>query len=69
MKSIVLNNGIKMPSIGFGTFPQKSELVTSAKSAIESNYHLFDSSDNYLNEEYLGRAIGGGYRNIEMVLL
>lgn len=59
MKDVFLNNGVKIPSIGFGTFPQKDELVDSVKVAAKANYSLYDTSDNYYNEEFLGQAIVG----------
>lgn len=59
MNTIVLNNGMEIPEIGFGTFPQKEELVESINVAKAANYQLFDTSDNYFNEEYLGQAIAG----------
>ncbi len=57
MKEITLNNGISIPPIGFGTYPQKDTLVQSAQTAYAVGYRLFDISDNYNNEEYLGKAI------------
>ena len=54
---IELNNGLSIPEIGFGTFPQKESLLESAKYAYSVGYRLFDISDNYKNEEFLGRAI------------
>ena len=57
MEELRLNNNMMIPVIGFGTHPQKEELVKSVDVAIEKGYRLFDTSDNYYNEEFLGKAI------------
>lgn len=57
MNLIKLNNGLYIPSVGFGTHPQEETLVESAQIAYEVGYRLFDTSDNYYNEEFLGQAI------------
>ncbi|MCI6121994.1 aldo/keto reductase [Bariatricus sp. SGI.161] len=62
MKSIYdcyeLNNGVKIPCVGFGTY--KSSDGCGAKGirlAIESGYRYFDTASFYQNEEYLAEAI------------
>ena len=57
MKSIELNNGMKIPIIGAGTFPYKRELITAVPQMMKAGFRLFDTSDNYLNEQYLGESI------------
>lgn len=57
MRKILLNNGFEIPEIGFGSFPQKKELIESVKIAYDAGYRLFDTSDNYFNEEFLGNAL------------
>lgn len=57
MDLIKLNNGLCIPSVGFGTHPQKETLVESAKIAYRVGYRLFDTADNYDNEEFLGQAV------------
>ena len=57
MEELRLNNDMMIPATGFGTHPQKEELVNSVVVAINKGYLLFDTSDNYFNEEYLGKAI------------
>ena len=57
MDNIKLNNHLLIPCIGFGTFPQKDELFVSVSEAIIDGYRLFDTSDNYNNEDFLGSAI------------
>ena len=50
-------NNIELPDIGFGTFPQKEELRDSVPTAIRAGYRLVDTSDNYLNEEFVGEGL------------
>lgn len=53
-----LNNGYTIPVIGFGTFPYKEPLTTCLPIAIEGNgVRLIDTSDNYQNEEYVGKGL------------
>lgn len=53
-----LNNGYKISVIGFGTFPYKEPLLTCLPKAIEGRgVRLIDTSDNYQNEEYVGKGL------------
>lgn len=58
MKYATLNNGIKMPMAGIGTFlmtPDEAE--ASVLSALESGYRLIDTANAYVNEKAVGRAM------------
>ena len=58
MEYATLNNGVKMPMAGIGTFlltPDEAE--TSVLSALEDGYRLIDTANAYLNEKAVGRAI------------
>lgn len=59
MEYIELNNGIKMPCVGFGVFQiqDKDECVRVVKDAIEVGYRLIDTAQSYGNEEAVGEAI------------
>lgn len=58
MKNVVLNNGIKMPIIGLGTFRSKPEDAYKAvKAALDSGYRHIDTAAIYGNEEAVGNAI------------
>ena len=58
MKHITLNNGIKMPIIGFGTWPLKGEGCERAViDALEVGYRLIDTAQMYKNEKEVGNAI------------
>ena len=58
MEYITLNNGIKMPMAGIGTFllsPDEAE--SSCVSALECGYRLIDTANAYMNEKAVGRAM------------
>ena len=59
MEYLTLNNGVKMPLIGFGTFQitDKEECERSIVSAIGAGYRLIDTAQAYGNEEFVGNAI------------
>ncbi len=52
-----LSNGLNIPIIGYGTFPQKEQLMTNVPIAYNVGYRMLDTSDNYLNEEYVGKGL------------
>lgn len=56
---IILNNGIKMPVIGFGVWriPEGEEVVNAVKCALNAGYRIIDTAMIYNNEEGVGRAI------------
>lgn len=58
MEYITLNNGVKMPMAGNGTFllsPDEAE--ASCISALECGYRLIDTANAYVNEKAVGRAM------------
>lgn len=57
--SVTLNNGLKMPILGFGVFqvPDLEECERSVLDAIETGYRLLDTASSYGNEEAVGNAI------------
>ena len=58
MEYITLNNGVKMPMAGIGTFllsPDEAE--ASCISALECGYRLIDTANAYVNEKAVGRAM------------
>src|SRR5271169_4923454 len=59
MQKIVLNNGVKMPILGFGVFQvtDANECERSVLDAIETGYRLIDTAASYLNEEAVGKGI------------
>lgn len=59
MDYVTLNNGVKMPILGFGVFqvPDSTECERAVTDAIKSGYRLIDTAAAYMNEEAVGRAI------------
>ncbi len=57
--TVTLNNGLKMPILGFGVFqvPDLAECERSVLDAIETGYRLLDTASSYKNEEAVGTAI------------
>ena len=58
MEYVTLNNGVKMPVAGIGTFlltPDEAE--NSVAHALEDGYRLIDTANAYVNEKAVGRAI------------
>ncbi len=58
MKQVRLNNGVMMPSIGFGVFQipvnETERIVTDA---FEVGYRMIDTAASYFNEEQVGNAL------------
>lgn len=59
MEYITLNNGIKMPQLGFGVFQvtDQKEAEKAVTDALAVGYRLIDTAASYGNEEAVGRAI------------
>ena len=58
MKQVRLNNGVMMPSVGFGVFqvPQ-NETERVVAEAIEVGYRMIDTASSYFNVMEVGCAI------------
>ncbi|MGW8821554.1 aldo/keto reductase [Paenibacillus lautus] len=59
MQTVTLNNGVKMPILGFGVYqiPDADECENAVYEALSAGYRLIDTAAGYLNEEAVGRAI------------
>jgi 2,5-diketo-D-gluconate reductase A len=59
MHYVTLNNGLKMPILGFGVFqiPDPRDCERSVIDAIESGYRLIDTAASYMNEESVGKGV------------
>ena len=58
MEYATLNNGIKMPLAGIGTFLLSSdEAEASVLAALQCGYRLIDTANAYVNEKAIGRAM------------
>ena len=58
MEFLTLNNGVRMPLVGFGTFMLGGEACTEAvAAAIETGYRMIDTAEAYGNEKAVGDGI------------
>lgn len=58
MKEIILNNGVKMPVLGYGVFlVDPIECERCVTDAIDTGYRMIDTAQAYYNEEGVGEAI------------
>ena len=59
MEYITLNNGVKMPKVGFGVYQvtDQNECRQAVLDAIDVGYRLIDTAQAYGNEEAVGEAI------------
>ncbi|MET0323337.1 MAG: aldo/keto reductase [Duganella sp.] len=59
MDYVTLNNGCKMPVLGFGVFqiPDPAECERSVIDAIAAGYRLIDTATSYLNEGAVGQGV------------
>ena len=58
MEYLTLNNGVKMPLVGFGTFMLGGETCKNAvATAIENGYRMIDTAEAYGNEKEVGEGI------------
>lgn len=59
MQYVTLNDGNKMPQLGFGVFqvPDLSQAEQAVTDALEVGYRLIDTAAAYQNEEAVGAAI------------
>lgn len=74
MNQLTTKSGLTVPAVGLGTFPLKgNEMKKAMLTAIKIGYRLFDSSDDYQNEDGIGsglvQAISDGLINREDVFL
>ena len=58
MNYITLNNGVKMPQLGYGVYQvNKEECERCVADALKVGYRLIDTAQSYFNEEEVGAAI------------
>lgn len=58
MEYTTLNNGVKMPMAGIGTFLlEPDDAERSVISALKDGYRLIDTANAYMNEKAVGRAM------------
>lgn len=59
MQYFTLNNGLKIPALGFGVFqvPDPAECERAVTEALNAGYRLIDTAAAYMNEQAVGAAI------------
>ncbi|MDR3035765.1 MAG: aldo/keto reductase [Kitasatospora sp.] len=58
MQHVTLNNGVRMPILGFGVYQIPADRTEHAVTqALEAGYRLLDTAAAYGNEEAVGRAV------------
>ncbi|MDB7816544.1 aldo/keto reductase [Intestinimonas butyriciproducens] len=59
MEFVTLNNGVKMPLVGFGVFQieDAAQCEQCVLDALDAGYRLIDTAQAYYNEEAVGRAL------------
>lgn len=58
MREVRLNNGVMMPSFGFGVYQiDKNETKAAVFEALEVGYRMIDTAASYFNEHEVGEAI------------
>lgn len=59
MKYFELNNGIKVPAVGFGTYKitEEADMEAAIGAAVENGYRYFDTAKFYGNEKILGKYL------------
>ena len=59
MKYFELNNGIKVPAIGFGTYKitEEADMEAAIGAAVDNGYRYFDTAKFYDNEKILGKYL------------
>ncbi len=56
--TVVLNNGVAIPQLGFGVFQvPPDQVIEPVETAIAAGYRLIDTAAAYRNEEGVGKAI------------
>lgn len=58
MEYVTLNNGVKMPILGYGVYQViKGECERCVLDALKVGYRAIDTAQSYFNEEEVGNAI------------
>ena len=70
MESITLNNGLRCPAVGIGTYMlSPADAENSVREALKMGYSLVDTANAYVNERAVGRGIRAGGLRREQVFL
>lgn len=70
MKHLTLNNGVKIPIFGFGTYEINPDQTKEAVlSAFKDGYRLIDTAQYYQNEQQVGEAVHASNLNRDEVFI
>ena len=70
MQYVTLNNGVKMPQLGLGTYLlEPDDAEAAVKSALTGGYELIDTANAYVNERAVGRGMRASGKAREEVFL
>ncbi len=70
MEYLVLNNGVRCPAVGIGTYTlSPADAENSVREALKMGYSLVDTANAYVNERAVGRGIRAGGVGREDVFL
>ena len=70
MQYITLNNGVKMPQVGLGTYLlDPDDAQASVSYALDNGYELIDTANAYVNERAVGRGMRASSRTREEIFL
>ncbi len=70
MEFVTLNNGVKMPLIGFGTYQMPARITESCVSnALKIGYRKIDTAQCYCNEKEVGQAVRNSKINREEIFV
>lgn len=70
-KKLTLNNGQKIPVVGFGTWKAtgEGEAYKAVKTALQNGYRHIDTAEHYHNEEEVGKGIKDSGVNREEIFV
>ncbi len=70
METITLNNGVKIPQVGLGTYLlEPDDAQASVTYALNNGYTLIDTANVYVNERAVGRGIRASSKASEDIFL
>ena len=70
MQYITLNNKVKMPALGLGTYLLEPDDAQAAVTfALDNGYELIDTANAYVNEKAVGRGMRASGKTREEIFL
>lgn len=68
MEYIILNNGVKMPKLGFGTINQfGDQIIDNVAFALNNGYQLIDTANRYGNEVEVGKGLKNQEKLVKII--